>query len=63
MRRTQLKFAKNKQEIKNRIFLFFGILIIVNLLIIYFVFVEAQELLLDIYERLDDLGADKVNIE
>jgi len=43
--------------------LFFGILIIVNLLIIYFVFVEAQELLLDIYERLDDLGADKVNIE
>ncbi len=54
---------KNKQEIKNRIFLFFGIVIIVNLLIIYFVFVEAQELLLDIYERLDDLGADKVNIE
>ncbi len=25
-------------------------------------FLESQELLLDIYERLDDLGADKVNI-
>lgn len=24
-------------------------------------FLEAQELLIDIYERLDDLGADKVN--
>jgi hypothetical protein len=23
---------------------------------------EAQELLLDIYERLDDLGADKVSV-
>ena len=27
-----------------------------------FLFLEAQELLLDIYERLDDLGADKVKL-
>jgi hypothetical protein len=26
-------------------------------------FLEAHELLLDIYERLDDLGADKVNTQ
>ena len=29
---------------------------------VFFFYLEAQELLLDIYERLDDLGADKVSI-
>lgn len=33
-----------------------------NRFIIVLIFSEAQELLLDIYDRLDDLGADKVNI-